>query len=90
MNKIILAVMLTIFSVTSANAASSRANTVSNDEFYMGVGLGSNSASGWDDASGYQIFGGYNLSVKGWNAQHSVEFGYMDSGDFEYSILGLN
>jgi hypothetical protein len=57
------------------------------DQMYIGGGLGMNSLSGFDDAMGFQIFGGYNLGNMGTpGLKTAVEVGYMDSGDFESSV----
>lgn len=54
---------------------------------YAGGGLGYNSfGSGWDDAVGFQVFGGYQLDeLVGdmGDLSLAVEIGYMNSGDFE-------
>lgn len=52
---------------------------------YYGGGLGSNSASGVSSGTGFQFFGGYDLPVKVGKGKLSVEAGYMDTGDMEYS-----
>ena len=57
-------------------------------KIYFGGGLSSNSLSGFDDATGYQVFGGYPLDVDLGGGQLSVEVGYMDSGSFEYDFFG--
>lgn len=59
-------------------------------KIYFGGGLSQNSLSGFDDATGYQVFGGYPLDVDLGGGQLSVEVGYMDSGSFEYEyqLLG--
>ncbi|MDH5649552.1 MAG: porin family protein [Gammaproteobacteria bacterium] len=56
------------------------------EPIYIGGGLGLNSLTGFDDATGFQFFGGYELGdmgAKGFN--FAVEAGYMDSGEFERS-----
>lgn len=53
--------------------------------FYMGAGLGYNDVGGpFDEAVGFQIFGGYDFGFKLGSARTALEVGYMDSGDFEY------
>lgn len=53
--------------------------------FYMGAGLGYNDVGGpFDEAVGFQIFGGYDFGLKLGSASTALEVGYMDSGDFEY------
>jgi len=75
---------------TQMNAMAATAGNVAGGGYYMGGGLSSNSLSGFDDATGYQIFGGYILPYQGGGATHSVEFGYMDTGDFETSFQTIN
>ena len=72
MKKILLAAMLSAVSV----------NAMAGD-LYAGGGLSSNSVSGGDSATGYQLFLGYDLKgVKlGTKGRVAVEAGYMDSGD---------
>lgn len=53
---------------------------------YGGFGLSLNSLGGFDDAMGWQIFGGYDLPWKLGDAKTAVEVGYMNSGEFETSI----
>lgn len=65
----------------SANLAS--ANQFDASQVYFGGGLSLNSLSGYDDAIGYQAFGGYPLDVDLGGGKLSVEVGYMNSGDFE-------
>jgi hypothetical protein len=55
----------------AAALAAASANAVAGD-VYGGAGLSLNSASGYDDATGYQFFLGYDLK------------GVKDSGDFDY------
>ncbi len=58
--------------------------------FYMGAGLGYNDLDGpWDNAVGFQIFGGYDFGLKLGSARTALEVGYMDSGDFEYDYCPL-
>ncbi|MEA5445097.1 outer membrane beta-barrel protein [Gammaproteobacteria bacterium AB-CW1] len=55
------------------------------DRMYVGGGINQNSVSGLDDATGFQIFAGYNLGdvfdVEGLDLL--IEGGYWTSGDFE-------
>lgn len=56
------------------------------DHAYAGGGLSINSVTGWDNATGFQIFGGYNMHMV--NIQPftmAVEVGYFDSGSFEFT-----
>jgi len=56
-------------------------------EFYGGGGISNNSLSGWDDAFGFQIFGGANFGeVFGVDdLDLLVEAGFMQTDDFEAS-----
>lgn len=83
--KRILVVALTLMVVMSAGLASA-ANGFDAKNMYAGFGLGMNSLSGFDDAMGWQIFGGYDLPFKLGPAKTAVEVGYMESGEFEQSI----
>ncbi len=52
--------------------------------FAIGAGIANNSVSGADDETGFQFFAAYDLTqvnlMEGVNT--SIEFGYMDYGDF--------
>ncbi|MCP1728291.1 hypothetical protein J2T60_002291 [Natronospira proteinivora] len=52
---------------------------------YAGGGISNNSLSGWDDAFGFQVFGGYNFGeIFGVDQLDLlVEAGYMQTDDFE-------
>ena len=80
-----------IISITAlmliANLAA--AQQFDSSKIYFGGGLSKNSLSGFDDATGYQVFGGYPLDVDLGGGQLSVEVGYMDSGSFETDFFGL-
>jgi hypothetical protein len=56
---------------------------------YAGGGVSNNSVSGFDDAFGFQIFGGYNFGelfgVE--NLDFLVEAGFMNTDDFEASTF---
>lgn len=59
---------------------------ISMDDAWIGGGLNLNSHSGWDDASGYQFFGGLGLSgLLNVNPAFGlgIEAGYWNSGEFE-------
>ncbi|WP_231878225.1 hypothetical protein, partial [Oleiphilus sp. HI0117] len=54
-------------------------------------GLGMNSLSGFDDAMGFQVFGGYRFDdnlIKVDKVKLAVEAGYMTSGDFDFRFGG--
>lgn len=57
--------------------------------YYVGAGIGFNSLDGGGDATGYQFFGGYDLTKSGIKAppfKLAVEVGYMDSGTFDTQV----
>ena len=84
MRKIITLALSALFISGTATAASGGFNE---DNLYFGGGLGSNSASGLDSATGFQIFAGYKLDmVKISKIDSAVEVGYMDSGDMKKEI----
>jgi opacity protein-like surface antigen len=57
------------------------------ENLYFGGGVGINDLDGFDDANGFQIFGGYDFDfVRLGKASLSAEVGYMDSGEFEQEI----
>jgi hypothetical protein len=51
-------------------------------DFYLGAGVTHNRLSGWDNATGYQIFGGFEPRMAFGPLRLGAELGYMDSGDF--------
>lgn len=56
---------------------------------YIGGGLSSNELDGFsgDNATGYQVFAGYDLDmIKLGAVKSAVEVGYMDSGEFETCV----
>ncbi|HEX5513307.1 MAG TPA: outer membrane beta-barrel protein [Gammaproteobacteria bacterium] len=65
-------------------SGSALAQGFNQDNLYAGAGISLNSLSGFDDAVGFQIFGGYKLDTLNLDpVKLAVEVGYMDSGDFE-------
>jgi opacity protein-like surface antigen len=66
------------------------------DNLYFGGGIGINDADddfgdasfggGYDDATGFQVFAGYDLDYRLGKASLAAEVGYMDSGDFEQDV----
>lgn len=63
------------------------ASVYAKEPIYIGGGLGINSLDPFDDATGFQIFGGYELGDMGvQGVKFSVEAGYMDTGDFELEV----
>jgi hypothetical protein len=67
-------------------SSQTQAEEFNSSALYYGGGFGSNSiGSGFDDATGYQIFAGYNFDYKlSANNNLSVEVGYMSTGDFDF------
>ena len=57
-----------------------------NRRLFFGGGLGSNSISGADNATGFQIFGGYNFRELAPKFSVDAEAGYMDTGKFKRSF----
>ena len=56
---------------------------------FFGAGLSSNSISGFDNnATGFQLFGGYNFGEFAPKFQVDAEVGYMDSGKFKKDVFG--
>jgi hypothetical protein len=61
------------------------AGAVQAQGMYFGGGISSNDLEGWgENATGFQIFGGYELDmVKLGELKSAIEVGYMDSGEWE-------
>src|SRR5437899_8494759 len=57
-----------------------------NRRLYFGGGLSQNSISNFDNATGFQIFGGYNFPALARNFYVDAEAGYMDTGKFKRSF----
>lgn len=80
--------------VLSMASASVMAQKVELNDFYVGGGFSSNDRSGWDDATGYQVFVGF--TVDKWlnfglqDLSFSAELGYMDTGDFDRRACWYN
>lgn len=59
---------------------------------YVGGGLNENSVSGWGNATGFQLFGGYDFGRITRRASTpldlAVEVGYMNTGDFQRDVNG--
>jgi len=54
-----------------------------NRRLFFGGGLSQNSISNFDNATGFQIFGGYNFPAIVRNFYVDAEAGYMDTGKFK-------
>lgn len=84
MKKVITLALSALFVSSAATAAN---NGFNQDNLYFGGGLGSNSASGVDNGTGYQFFGGYQLDmVKISKIDSAVEVGYMDTGKMKSCV----
>ena len=70
------------FSSSSARTSSQAAGS----GFYFGAGVSDNELNGFDDATGFQVFGGIPLPIDTGAVKSAVEVGYMDSGDFEHKV----
>jgi len=86
-------VLISATLITTSPLAAAQ-SSLSMDDAWIGGGLNQNTLSGFDDASGYQFFGGLDLSsLVSQNSAFGLaaEVGYWDSGDFEdsYSVLGI-
>ena len=75
---LVFAAALTMALSTTAAAAGFDIN-----KFYIGGGIGINDLSGYDDATGFQVFAGYDLDFEIGPIKNAVEAGFMDSGKFE-------
>lgn len=51
------------------------------NRLFFGAGISQNDASGTDEGTGFQIFGGYEFGEVAQNIRLDAEVGYMDSGD---------
>lgn len=68
------------------------AQTLATDHFYIGGGISRNDVgNGFDEATGFQIFIGYEFdeSVVAAPFRLAAEVGYLDSGDFDIEIAGV-
>lgn len=81
MNKTTTVLGLTLALMSSAAMAQTG---FQQQNLYAGGGVNFNSWSGYDDATGFQLFIGYNLSqmLKVDRISLAAELGYMDTGDF--------
>jgi len=55
-------------------------------KLFFGAGLSSNSMSGFDNAIGYQFFGGYGFGEVSPKLFVDAEIGYMDSGKMKRDV----
>ena len=85
MKKICFLLKASVFSFQAAAAEGTQGKLIDFDKLYVGAGLGINSLSGWDSATGYQFYAGAPLGIDVGGFKWSVEAGYMDSGSFSQS-----
>ncbi|MDH5393403.1 MAG: porin family protein [Gammaproteobacteria bacterium] len=86
MKKICFMLIASLFSLQAIAASNGGKKLVDFDKLYVGAGLGINSLSGYDGATGYQFFAGAPLNIDAAGFNWSVEAGYMDSGSFKQSV----
>lgn len=73
-----IAMITAALSVTGVATAAE----LNEDRFYVGGGVSSNDLDG-EQATGYQLFGGYELPGDIGRADTAIEAGFWDSGDFD-------
>lgn len=66
--------------------SSAQAESFNFEPVYVGGGISSNQLDGFDNATGYQLFAGYDFDYKLGLFTTSIEAGYMDSGDFDLDL----
>ncbi len=75
--------MIFLLALMSSVANVSAEGVVNAKQIYVGGGLGFNSLPGFGNATGFQLFGGYEFDFKlNEDITTALELGYMDSGDF--------
>lgn len=80
---------MTVLMLVSVSTTSS-AYELNRSSFYAGAGVTFNSF-GTGNATGLQIFGGYDLSARiNQDISSAIEMGFMDSGDFNNNFFGNN
>src|SRR5882724_8072370 len=57
-----------------------------NRRLFFGGGLAQNMVSNFDNATGFQIFGGYNFPELARRFSVDAEAGYMDTGKFKRTL----
>lgn len=72
---------LLTFSAALAAPALTLAQGFDSNKLFFGAGISQNDASGTDEGTGFQIFGGYEFGEVARNVNVDLEVGYMDSGD---------
>ena len=66
-----------------------QADGIDLSRLYIGTGLSVNKLDGFDNATGYQVYAGYDLNYPIGAVTTSIEVGYMDSGEFDLILSGL-
>jgi len=79
MLKIIRAAVIGLIGLALSSVAGAQGFDAS--KLFFGGGLSSNDVSGSDNATGYQIFGGYGFGEVTRNVFIDAEIGYMDTGN---------
>lgn len=89
--KRIIAGVLLFAGATLAHAQNSLGLHLTQNDIYVGGGIGHNQLSGWGDANGIQLFAGADLMKVG-HLTLGAEAGYMSSGDFSgtVTVLGVS
>lgn len=67
-------------------SGTARAGDFTLTDIYYGAGISSNETDGFEDATGYQVFAGYDFGEIFGPLSTVVEIGYMDSGEFEHQL----
>jgi hypothetical protein len=78
MLKTIRAAFIGLIGMALSTAAAAQGFQTS--KLFFGAGLSSNDVSGSDNATGYQVFGGYGFGEVTKNVFIDAEVGYMDTG----------
>jgi len=78
-----LALIAMVFSSAAAGQGFERFDL---RRLFFGGGLSQNSISNFDNATGFQVFGGYNFLRIAPNFYVDAEAGYMDTGKFKSSF----
>lgn len=71
-----------------AGSAAFAAEGLQQENLYLGGGININSLSGFDDATGFQFFAGYDLDMVDLGPfSMAVEAGFFDSGSFDQTYV---
>ena len=86
MNKI--SIFVAALALLGSHGANAQDGTV-RDRIHLGAGVGVNDLDPFDNAIGFQFFGGYDFNYKlADEFDTAVEVGYMNTGDF--AAIGFN